>query len=140
MEQECDVLALGEARGEVGKGEGGGRGGSEDRGLAEVVRWRGRGEEGQGRKSVTSYSSSSCLTQPAMVQKVDFITLHPGDEDVLSSSSYSSCPSSCSSSTTDSSMASASSSPMAARRPEVVVSGQEEKRRCRRREGGCRKN
>merc|ERR1719234_2274125 len=134
MEQETSSPAKEEKAEEPGHEEGGDQGprkGDEGRGrlARESSREAGSGSSGL-RRSVASYSSSSCLTQPAMVQHVDFVTVHSHQEsDDNSSSSSSSSSSSRPSSilSVDSSMPSAASSPLiSARRPDLVICEQVE--------------
>ena len=128
MEQETSSPAKEEKAEEPGPGEGGGEGprkGDEGRGRFAGESSREAGGSSGLRRSVASYSSSSCLTQPAMVQHVDFVTVHSQQESDDNSSSSSSSSSSRPSSilSVDSSMPSAASSPLiSARRPDLVVS------------------
>ena len=131
MEQETSTPAKEEEE-DSGKREGGGlgpSGGGDGRGGG-PARGGGEGpskEASSGlRRTVASYSSSSCLTQPAMVQHVDFVTVHShqeSDDNSSSSSSNSSFSRPSSILSVDSSMPSAASSPLiSARRPDLVVS------------------
>ena len=125
MEQETSSATKEEKNDESRHEEGGGEGPNEGReGRGRFARGGEPGREAGSsglRRSVASYSSSSCLTQPAMVQHVDFVTVHSQQEsDDNSSSSSSSRPSSILS--VDSSMPSAASSPLiSSRRPGLVV-------------------
>ena len=129
MEQETSSATKEEKNDESRQEEGGGEGPNEGReGGGRFARGGESGREAGSsglRRSVASYSSSSCLTQPAMVQHVDFVTVHSQQESDDNSSSSSSSSSSRPSSilSVDSSMPSAASSPLiSSRRPGLVVS------------------